>query len=317
MFQISQYYSGITTTYITEFCKNCPTCQLSQPKKEQPPLKPIIAQDFMERIQIDLIDMIHSPDGDFNYIGHFEDHMTKFHILFPLRDKSANEVATTIEERVLASVGPPHIFHSDNGREFVNQLLHSLLETWSSGNVTFVNGRPRHSQSQGLVERGNRTVQEKIAAIKNDEGFTGKMSFPWVSWLPRIMYSINTQVHTTTKEMPYKLVFGQYPRSQLIPGAEQHIVNEEDITEITQPSSVPVSSDSSPATSTQSSSSVPVTLESSPATSTQSSPKAQNWIIQKETVLKWTPSSLSSCSSSRSRLPSLPSTSPEVKLTAQ
>ena len=190
-------------------------------------------------------------------------------------------------------------------------------------------------------------MQEKIAAIKNDEGFTGKMSFPWVSWLPRIMYSINTQVHATTKEMPYKLVFGQYPRSQLIPGAEQHIVNEEEITEITQSSSVPVSSDSSPAASTQSSSSVPVTSESSPATSTQSSssipvtshresspiiptqsssspvdstiqesPKARNWIIQQETVLKWTPSSPSSCSSSSSRLPSLPSTSPEVKLTA-
>ena len=53
--------------------------------------------------------------------------MTKFHILFPLRDKSANEVATVIEERVLAYVGTPHIFHSDNGKEFVNQLLHSLL----------------------------------------------------------------------------------------------------------------------------------------------------------------------------------------------
>ena len=60
----------------------------------------------MERIQIDLIDMRHSPDCDFNYIGHFEDHMTKFHILFPLKDKSANKVATMIEERVLAYVGP-------------------------------------------------------------------------------------------------------------------------------------------------------------------------------------------------------------------
>ena len=87
----------------------------------------------MERIQIDLIDMRHSPDGDFNYIGHFEDHMTKFHILFPLRDKSANEVATMIEERVFAYVGPPHIFHSDNGREFVNQMLHSLLERFPVG----------------------------------------------------------------------------------------------------------------------------------------------------------------------------------------
>ena len=67
--------------------------------------------------------MRHSPDGDFNYIGHFEEHKTKFHILFPLRDKSANEVATMIEERVLPNVESPHIFHSDYGKEFVNQLL--------------------------------------------------------------------------------------------------------------------------------------------------------------------------------------------------
>ena len=175
--------------------------------------------------------------------------------------------------------------------EFVNQLLHSLLETWSIGNVTFVNGRPRHSQSQGLVERGNRTVQEKIAAIKNDEGFSGKMSFPWASWLPRIMYSINTQVHTTTKEMPYKLVFGQYPRSQLIPGAEQHIVNEEEIIEITSSSSSATDSrsttpsvESTPLTSSPSVESTPPTSspsdESTLPTSTpptiQESPKAKN-----------------------------------------
>ena len=113
---------------MTEFIKHCPTCQLQQPKKAKPPLRPIIAQDFMERIQIDLIDMRHTPDGEFHYIGHFTDHMSKFHLLFPLKSKSASEVARLIEERVLAYVGPPHIFHSDNGREFVNQLLHSLLD---------------------------------------------------------------------------------------------------------------------------------------------------------------------------------------------
>ena len=53
--------------------------------------------------------MRHCPDGDFHYIGHF--------------DKSADEIARMIDERVLAYVGPPHIFHSDNGRQFVNQLL--------------------------------------------------------------------------------------------------------------------------------------------------------------------------------------------------
>ena len=253
--------------------------------------------------------MRHCPDGDYHYIGHFVDHMTKFNILFPLKDKSADEVARMIEERVLAYVGPPHIFHSDNGREFVNQLLHSLLETWSSGNVTFVNGRPRHSQSQGAVERGNRTIQEKIAAIKHDEGFSGKSSFPWMSWLPRIMFSMNTQIHSTTREVPYKLVFGQMPRCQVVPGAHQHIVMEEEIEEITHFSSSP-KEDPVSATAVENKSS---SVTSSSSELELSSVEPQKWVIQKETILNWTPSispdpvSSASSSSDSSFLPSLPS----------
>ena len=49
--------------------------------------------------------------------------------------------------------------------------------------------------------------------------------------------------HWVKSKQPYKLVFGQNPRSQLIPGAEQNIVIEEEITEVTQSSAVPVASD--------------------------------------------------------------------------
>ena len=47
------------------------------------------------------------------------------------------------------------------------------------------------------------------------------------------MFSMNTQIHSTTREVPYKLVFGEMPRCQVVPGAEQHIVMEEEIAEIT------------------------------------------------------------------------------------
>ena len=60
------------------------------------------------------------------------------------------------------------------------------------------------------------------------------MQFPWVYCLLVVMYSINTQVHTTTKEKVYKRAFGQIPRYQLIHGTEQHIVMKEEITEVTQ-----------------------------------------------------------------------------------
>ena len=46
--------------------------------------------------------------------------------------------------------------------------------------------------------------------------------------------------HENPKEVPYRLVFSQMPRSQIIPGAEKHIVMEEEIQEITHFSSYKV-----------------------------------------------------------------------------
>lgn len=83
--------------------------------------------------------------------------------------------------------------------------------------VTFVSGSPRHSQSQGLVERGNRTVERKIAAMKQDEGHAGN-KYPWVSWL-----------HEGVRELPYRVVFGRYPPVGIFPGAEKHCIDEEDL----------------------------------------------------------------------------------------
>ena len=84
-----------------------------------------------------------------------------------------------MEERVLAYFGPPKIFHSDNGREFINQLIRAMLDR-CGGDVIFVNGRPRHSQSQGLVERGNQVAERKISAMKKDKGMTDGQ-YPWAS----------------------------------------------------------------------------------------------------------------------------------------
>ena len=122
---------------------------------------------------------------------------------------------------------PPKIFHSDNGREFVNNLICAMFEKWG-GDVTFVSGRPSHSQSQGLVERGNRTVEQKIAAMKLDEGH-GENKYPWVSWLPRIMFSMNCERHEGIKDLPYRVVFNRYPPVGIFLGAEKHCVDEEDL----------------------------------------------------------------------------------------
>ena len=122
---IKKKYVGITREYVQVYCRECPTCQLSQPQRTKPPLKPIVESEFLNRVQIDLIDMRGQKDGNYEYIGHFMDHFTKFHVLFPLVTKTAEEVTKMLRERVLAYVGPPKIFHTDNGK-VLNNILNNI-----------------------------------------------------------------------------------------------------------------------------------------------------------------------------------------------
>ena len=124
--------------------------------------------------QIDLIDMRNDPDGEYKWIGHFMDHFSKFHVFFPLHDKSAPGIAKMLRERVFSVFGLPYIVQSDNGREFVNKILEETVQIWP-GEAVLVNGRPRHPQSQGLVEQGNYTLERMIAARKEDSGETNRV----------------------------------------------------------------------------------------------------------------------------------------------
>ena len=88
--------------------------------------------------------------------GNFKDHLTKFAVLKALPTKSASDVAKKLVE-IFGIFGALRILHTDNGREFANQLMKSLLEYWPG--CKLVHGKPRHSQSQGSVERANRDLE--------------------------------------------------------------------------------------------------------------------------------------------------------------
>ena len=131
-------------------------------------------------IKIDLIDMRHRPDGIYHWIGHFMDHWSKMHILFSLARKSAAEVALNLQSKVFAIFGTPRILHSDNGREFVNEIIRAVVKEWP-GEVVIINGRPRNPKCQVLIEQGNFMI-EKLLGSKFLE-YKGSEQPPWTEWL--------------------------------------------------------------------------------------------------------------------------------------
>ena len=119
------------------------------------------------------------------------DHWSKFHILFPLMRKSADEVALCLQSQAFAVLGTPKILHSDNGREFVNEIVHSIVKEWP-GEVVIVNGRPRNPKCEGLVEQGIGMV-EKLLGVRVHK-YEGDDQPVWTEWLPFVKCKLVTQI---------------------------------------------------------------------------------------------------------------------------
>jgi len=103
--------------------------------------------------------------------------------------------------------GCPAILQSDNGREFVNQVITEIMSMWPAAKL--VHGRPRHPQSQGSVERGNQDIENMLAKYMRENGPN------WPKALPFIQHYKNNRFHSGVGAVPYTLLYGQSCRMGL------------------------------------------------------------------------------------------------------
>lgn len=146
-YAVKEKYANVTKEVIMLYLPLCLVCQKkSSNKKRGLVSKPIIEKEFNSRAQLDLIDMQSQEYNGYRFIMNYQDHLTKYVILSPLKSKTAHEVAYNLF-KIYTKFGAPGILHHDNGREFVNKVLTELNVLWDG--VKVVTGKPRHSQSQG------------------------------------------------------------------------------------------------------------------------------------------------------------------------
>jgi hypothetical protein len=163
-------YANITVDMILEFLVKCETCYSKRSHKSVGVVvKPIVQSSNSERVQVDLIDMQSRPDGEFRWILVSQDHFTKLVVLRALRRKTGLDVAEALFD-IFAHTGAPLVLHTDNGREFKNKHVKALVEMFA--NTKMVHGRPRHSQSQGSVERANQDIEKMMACWMRDNNST-------------------------------------------------------------------------------------------------------------------------------------------------
>ena len=93
------------------------------------------------------------------------DYFTKWPIAEALKEAMAKAVSSFIYKKVICEHGYPEILWSDRRTHFMNRVIQDLIKKFR---IKYRLSSPYHLQMNGLVERFNQTLCEKLAKVADE-----------------------------------------------------------------------------------------------------------------------------------------------------
>jgi transposase InsO family protein len=107
----------------------------------------------------------------------------------------AKTVAKPLVEEVIVRFGTPYVIHTDQGVQFESNLFQEVCRLLQ---IQKTRTTPYHPQSDGIVERNNRTILTMLSAFVN-----------WDEHLPYISMAYRAAEHETTGNTPNCMMLGR------------------------------------------------------------------------------------------------------------
>jgi hypothetical protein len=193
-----RYYWDQMYRDIKEYVKTCEECQKRQKGRRKEPLHPIQVGRAFERIGIDLVGPLPITQQNNRYIIVATDYLTRWPEARAVPDAGAETLAKFIFEEIVCRHGTPKIILSDQGRNFISETIRILCEKFL---IKHKFSSPYHPQTNGMVERLNRTLCESLAKVKGTDD--------WDLHIPAVLLAYRTKRHATTGYTPFHLVYGR------------------------------------------------------------------------------------------------------------
>ena len=134
------------------------------------------------------------------------DYFTKWVEAYPIPDHTAQTVADKLVTEFICRLGMPQSIHTDQGREFESILFQRLCELLDIDKTRTTPYRP---QSDGLVERFNKTLQQMLSLFVNEN------RDDWDDHIPFLLLAYRSSPQQSTQCTPNSLMFGREVRLPL------------------------------------------------------------------------------------------------------
>jgi len=196
----SRYWWPHMRQDIEKWVQTCQDCQRRKGPKETKIgfLKPIPVGRPFETIAFDVMGPLPKTKHGNQYIFVVMDMSTKWAEAFALPDQKANTVAKVLVEQIICHFGAPKKFLSDKGTNFTSKLVHEICLLLGINQTTTT---AYHPQCDGLVERFNRTLAERLSFFVNREHDN------WELFIPYALFAYRTAKQESTGFTPAFLLF--------------------------------------------------------------------------------------------------------------
>ncbi|GJY09957.1 reverse transcriptase domain-containing protein [Tanacetum coccineum] len=197
----SGYYWPTMHRDARDMILKCKDCQVHRPvpRNPQQPLTPITSPWPFYKWGIDIAGPFPEGPGKVKFLIVAMDYFTKWIEAKAVATISGGQVKKFVWDNIVCRFGLPGEIVSDNGKQFSDNPFKDWCEKL---NITQRFASVKHPQSNGLVERANRSLGEGIKAR------LGEGNKNWIEEIPHVLWAHRTMIKSSNGDTPFSLTYG-------------------------------------------------------------------------------------------------------------
>ena len=170
------------------------------PRSQRAPLQVYNVGAPMERVAMDILRPLPVSNRGNKYILVVGDYFSKWTESYAIPNQEAATVAKVFVEEFVCRYGVPLQVHTDQGRNFEANLFQQMCKHLGADKTRTT---AFHPQSDGMIERFNRTLEDLLAKTVSDN------QKDWDECLPFVMMAYRSSTHESTGFSPTELMTGR------------------------------------------------------------------------------------------------------------
>ncbi|XP_016164514.1 uncharacterized protein LOC107607039 [Arachis ipaensis] len=181
--------------------KSCNSCQ-KHSSITHLPAEPLHCSEIswpFNQWGIDILGLFPTAAGQVKFLVVAIDYFSKWIEAQPLAKITSQQMLSFVWKYIICRFGIPRHIITDNGRQFADKKFTSFLQNLK---IKHHFSSVEHPQTNGLAEAANKVILHALRKKLDDAKSL------WAELIPEILWGYNTTIHSTTKETPFRLVYG-------------------------------------------------------------------------------------------------------------